>query len=82
MSSKPDPEADIKAIVAVMDAAGALPMEQFDAMPDLAAALNALYTQFEDRIDAHDKSVRFAKLAPTFGEDAARADVFGENGER
>lgn len=80
MSSKPNPEADIKVIAAVMDAAGALPMDQFDAMPDLAAALNALYVQFEDRIDAHDKDVRYARLVPVFGEMAARGAAYGDEG--
>lgn len=80
MSSKPNPEADTKAIVAVMDAAGALPFDQFHAMPDLAAALNALYEQFEDRINAHDKDVRHARLVPVFGEVAARDAAYGDEG--
>jgi hypothetical protein len=71
--------ADIQAVVALMDAAGALPIEQFNATPEVAAAINALYEQFEDRIDEHDKRVRFARLVPTFGEGAARGAVYGDD---
>lgn len=51
-------DADVRTVVALMDAAGALPMEQFDATPDVAAATNALYAQFEDRIDEADRRKR------------------------
>lgn len=51
-------DADLRAVMALMDAAGALPIEQFDATPGVAAATNALYAQFEDRIDEADKRKR------------------------
>lgn len=78
MTDNTQHDADVAAVVAVMDAAGALPFDQFHSMPALAAALNALYEQFEDRINEHDKDMRYAKLSATFGEDAARAEVYGD----
>jgi hypothetical protein len=71
-------EEDARAAVALMDAAGAIPIDEFNARPDLAAAINALYEQFEDRIDEHDKRSRVARLVPTFGKEAARAAVYGD----
>lgn len=53
---------DIRAVRAVLDAAGALPIPQFEAMPELAAALNALLEQFEDRIDEADKRQREGRV--------------------
>lgn len=71
-------EADASAVVALMDAAGALPIDVFNATPDVAAAINALYAQFEDRIDEADKRRRLARLTPKFGEEAARTAVYGD----
>lgn len=51
-------EADARAVVVLMEAAGALPIDEYDAMPNVAAAINALYEQFEDRIDEADKRKR------------------------
>ena len=51
-------EEDGRTVVALMDVAGAMPIDEFNARPDLAAAINALYEQFEDRIDEHDKRNR------------------------
>lgn len=47
---------DIHAVRAVIDAAGKLPIDQFNATPDLAAAINALYVHFESRIDDLDQN--------------------------
>lgn len=57
MTSEINHDADVQAVVALMDAAGAMPMDEFNASP-LAAAINALYAQFEDRIDEADKRNR------------------------
>jgi hypothetical protein len=47
---------DIRAVRAVIDAAGAMPMDQFDAMPAaLAAAINNLYDHFEARVEELDR---------------------------
>lgn len=55
-------EQDTGAVVALMDAAGELPIPQFESMPKLAAATNALYAQFEDRIDEADKREREGRV--------------------
>lgn len=54
--------ADVYAVRAVVDAAGALPIPQFESMPKLAAALNALLEQFEDRIKAVDEAESLARV--------------------
>lgn len=54
--------ADVHAVRAVVDAAGALPIPQFESMPKLAAALNALLEQFEDRIKAVDEAESVARV--------------------
>lgn len=77
-AEKAQHDADLRAVVALMDAAGAMPIDEFNARPDLAAAINALYEQFEARIDEYDKRKRLARLAPAFGEEAARVAVYGD----
>lgn len=54
-------EGDVRAVVALMDAAGAMPMDDFNASP-LAAVINALYAQFEDRIDEADEAELLARV--------------------
>lgn len=61
MTSEIDHDADVQAVVALMDAAGAMPMDEFNASP-LAAAINALYEQFEERIDKFDKRQREGRV--------------------
>lgn len=53
---------DVRAVRAVVDAAGALPIPQFESMPELAKALNALLEQFEDRINAVDEAESLARV--------------------
>lgn len=55
-------ENDVRTVRAVVDAAGALPIPQFESMPELAAALNALLEQFEDRIKVVDEAESLARL--------------------
>lgn len=55
-------EEDVCTVRAVVDAAGALPIPQFESMPKLAAALNALLEQFEDRIKVVDEAESLAKV--------------------
>lgn len=53
---------DVRAVRAVVDAAGALPIPQFESMPELAKALNALLEQFEDRIKAVNEAELLARV--------------------
>ncbi len=48
---------------------------------DVRAVLAENASLRQERIDAHDKAARFTKLAAIVGEGAARADVYGEDGE-
>lgn len=55
-------EEDVRAVRAVVDAAGKLPIPQYESMPELANALNALLEQFEDRINAVDEAESLARM--------------------
>lgn len=55
-------EGDVRTVRAVVDAAGELPLEQFDSMPELREKLNALLEQFEDRIKAVDEAESLARV--------------------
>lgn len=55
-------DADVRTVRAVVDAAGKVPFEQLDSMPELREKLNALLEQFEDRINAVDKAESLARL--------------------
>lgn len=54
---------DVQAVRAVVDAAGKLSIPQFEAMPELAEALNALLVQFEEHIKVIDDAESLARLA-------------------
>lgn len=55
-------EKDVRTVRAVVDAAGELPFDHFHSMPKLAAALNALLEQYEDRINAVDEAESLARV--------------------
>lgn len=55
-------EKDVRTVRAVVDAAGKLPLEQFESMPELREKLNALLEQFEDRINAVDEAESLARV--------------------